>query len=91
MLVGKSGPTTLFHFVGQFPHRFLCDCAPLAPREGGLRRVNGGQNFRPSALAFFPQGKRFLYCVFLAMKASAFNRLANKRFLIGSELHFHTI
>jgi len=91
MLVGKAGPATLFHFVGQFPHRFLCDRAASAPREGSLRRVNGGQNFCPSALAFFPQGKRFLYCVFLAMKASAFNCLANKRFLIGRKLHFHTI
>jgi hypothetical protein len=54
MLVGKAGPTALFHFVGQFPHRFLCDRSPLAPREGSLRRVNGGQNFRPSALALFP-------------------------------------
>jgi hypothetical protein len=54
MLVGKAGPTALFHFVDQFPHRFLCDRSPLAPREGSLRRVNGGQNFRPSALALFP-------------------------------------
>src|ERR1700674_1673990 len=91
MLVGNAAPTTLFHFVGQFPHRFLRDRSPLAPREGSLRRVNGSQNFRPSALAFFPQGKRFLYCVFLAMKASAFNRLANKRFLVGRKLHFHAI
>jgi hypothetical protein len=42
------------------PHRFLCDRAASAPREGSFRRVNGGQNFRPRALAFFPQGKRFL-------------------------------
>jgi hypothetical protein len=32
MLVGKAGPTALFHFVGQFTHRFLCDRTPLAPR-----------------------------------------------------------
>jgi hypothetical protein len=89
MLFGKAGPTALFHFVGQFPHRFLCNRAPLASRKGSLSRVNCGQNFRPSALAFFPQGKRFLYCVFLAMKASAFNRLANECFLVGRKLYFH--
>jgi len=91
MLVGKSRPTTLFHFVGQFPHRFLRDRATSAPREGSLRRVHGGQNFRPGALALLPQGKSFLYSVFLAMKASAFNRQAYKCFLIGRKLHFHTI
>src|ERR1700731_136552 len=91
MLVGKAGPAALFHFVGQLPHRLLRNRATFSTREGSLRRVNGGQNLRPSALALFPQGKRFLYCVFLAVKASAFNRLANKRFLIGRKLHFHAI
>lgn len=91
MLVGKAGATAPFHLVGQLPHRLLRNRATFSTLEGSLRRVHRGQNFRPGALAFFPQGKRFLYCIFLAMKTSAFNRLAYKRFLIGRELHFHTI
>src|SRR6202140_2666888 len=93
MLVGKAGPAALFHFVGQLPHRLLRNRATFSTREGSLRRVNGGQNFRPCALAFLPQGKRFLYCVFLAMKASACNRLANKRFLLLflEDAVYHTI
>ena len=89
LLCGKAGATSLFHFVGHLPHRFQCDRAPSAPRERSLRRVHGGENFRAGALALFPQGKSLLDSVFLAMEASALDRLTDKCFLIGRKLYFH--
>jgi hypothetical protein len=66
------------------------DCAPFATCDGSLRHVNGRQNFRAGTFALFPQGKRFLYGVLLAVKASAFNSLADKCLLIGGKV-FHAI
>ena len=65
--------------------------ASFAAGQRSLGIMEGGQEFRSLALSFFPQGKGFLHGVFLTLKTTARNRLTNKRFLIGAEMHFHSI
>jgi hypothetical protein len=86
-----AAPATLFNLVGQLPHGLLRDCASFATFDESLRHVHGCQNFRAAALALFPQGKSFLHSLFLTVESSAFNGLADKRFLIGGKIDFHTI
>ena len=58
--------------------------------ERGFRFIDYGKDFRARALTLLPQRKCFLHRIFLTPKASALDGLPDKRFLIGSELHFHT-
>jgi hypothetical protein len=81
----------LFDFFRQFAHGVLGDNASFTAGQRSLGIVEGGQEFRPLALSLFPQKKSFLHGIFLALKTSALNRLPNKRFLIGAEMHFHSI
>jgi hypothetical protein len=85
----KPVPSALLHFCGKVAHGLLRDDAAFTPGKGGFRLIDGNENFHAGALAFFPQGKGFLHRIFLAVKPSALNSLADKRLLVWCELHFH--
>jgi hypothetical protein len=89
LIGGKPGASAQLHFLGKLAHGFLCDDTPLPLGERSFRLINGRKDFRAGSLALLPQEKGFLHRVFLAPKASTLNGLADKRLLIGSELHFH--
>src|SRR5438128_1085982 len=86
----QARQATALHVLGKL-FRFLYrgDSAAFAARKRGFRPIDCHQYFQPAALALLPQGKSFLHGVFLVPKTSAFNGLADKRFLIRGELHFH--
>jgi hypothetical protein len=65
------------------------DGPTLTTRDGGVRAIYRSQDFQSPALTLLPQGKRFFDRIFLAMQATAFDGLADKRFLSSGELHFH--
>jgi hypothetical protein len=88
---GKAGPATLFHFLRKFTHGCLCDDASFAAGQRSLGIMECGEEFRSLALAFFPRGKGSPDGVFLTLETSALHRLADKRFLIGAKMHFHSI
>ena len=52
--------------------------------------IDRRQNLQSAPLALFPEQHGLLHRVFLTLKPSTLNRLTNKRFLVGGELHFHT-
>jgi hypothetical protein len=87
----EPGTSTLLHAGGKLPHRFLGYSAPFATVQGRLGFIDGGEDFGAGALALFPQQKRLIHRVFLALKPSALNGLTDEGFLIGRKLHFHTI
>jgi hypothetical protein len=87
----KSVPSALLHFSGKVAHGLLRDDAAFASGKGGFSRIDSNENFRAGALAFFPQGKGFLYRVFFAVKPSALNSLTDKRLLVRGELYFHRL
>jgi hypothetical protein len=87
---GKAGTSAPLHLIGKLAHGFLRDEAPFSTSKRGFRLIDGGEDFRTGALAFLPERKGFLHCVFLAPEPSALDGLTNKRFLVGCELHFHT-
>ena len=91
MLIGQAVTATLLDFVGQLPHGFPRNSAPVAASDGCLRHVSGYQNFRAVTFALFPQRKSFLDCVFFMLESSPFNSPAEKRFLIGCEIYFDAI
>ena len=64
--------------------------AAFTARKGCFRSIDRYQDFQSPPLTLLPQGQCFLHRVFLAAKSSALNGLADERFLIGGELHFHT-
>lgn len=84
LLGGKADASARLHALGKFTHGFARDDAGIAPGKRSFSLIDSGKNFRPAALALFPQRKCFPDGVFLAPKASTFNSLADKRF--GSEL-----
>jgi hypothetical protein len=91
-LLGREARTSaLFYILGQLSHGLLRDDAAFATGKRGFRFIDGGENFGAGTLAFLPQGKGFLHCIFFAVKASALDCLADKRFLIGGELYFHRL
>ena len=88
----KARRATAFDIVGKLPDfRFRCHRAAFATCQRCFRLIDGHEDFESSSLALFPQRKRLLHRIFLALKPSALNGLADKRFLIGGELDFHTI
>jgi hypothetical protein len=87
---GKAGTSAPFHFLGKLAHGLLRDDASFATGKGSFRLINGSKDFRTATLSLLPQGKGFLHCVFLAPKPPAIDSLADKRFLVGTELYFHT-
>ena len=90
LLCGKTGASAPLHVFRKLAHGFLGDDAPVATGKRSFRLIDCGKRFRASALTLFPQRKGFPHRVFLAQKPSALDSLANKRFLVGSELYFHT-
>ena len=90
MLGGKAGTTAPLHLLGQLAHGFLSKAAPFAAGKRSFLLVHRCKDFRAGALALLSQQKRLLHRVFLALKTPALNRLADKRSLIGRELHVHT-
>ena len=82
MLGGKTGAPASLHICGKLVHRFLCDNASFATGKRSFRPINCGKDFRASALTLLPQGKAFLYRVFLAQKTSALYSLADERSLV---------
>ena len=64
LVVCQAFAPALLHFFGQLPHRLLGDGSPVAACEGGLCRVDAGQDFGASALALFPKTESFLNSVF---------------------------
>ena len=85
----KPVPSALLHFSGKVAHGLLRDEAAFTSGKGGFRLIDGNENFHAGALAFFPQGKGFLYRIFLAVKPAALNSLADKGPLVRCELYFH--
>jgi hypothetical protein len=81
--------SALLHFVRKVAHRLLRDAAGFAARQRIFGRINGCQDFRPFALAFFPQRKRFPYRILGPLKPAGLNGLTDKRFLAGSQTYFH--
>src|ERR1019366_4302273 len=77
-----------FHILSKLPHGMLRDGSSFATREGGFGVVKSRQKFRPLALAFFPQGQRFLHRVFCTVKPACLDALADKRFLVGGQMYF---
>jgi hypothetical protein len=90
LLCRKPIPSALLNFSGEIAHGLLRDDAAFASGKGRFGHIDCDENFRAGPLAFFPQGKRFLHRIFLAVKPSALNSLTDKRFLVRGELHFHS-
>jgi hypothetical protein len=82
----KAGAASLLHFLGEFPHGFLRDDTALPARKGSSGIVERQEEFRALALAFLPQCKGFLYCVFLVVQPAALNGTASECLLIRGEL-----
>ena len=89
MFGGKAGASTLRHLLGKLAHGLLRDRVAFATDKGGFRLIDGGKDFRAPTFPLLPQGKSFLYRVFLASKPAAVNRLPDKGHLVGCELHIH--
>ena len=85
---GASPPLYVFC---KLAHGFLRDGSPVTPGKRSLGIINSGKDLRTCALALLPQGQGFLHCVFFARKPAAFNCLADKRLLVGSQIHFHIV
>jgi len=62
---------------------------PFAALKRRFRLVDGRKDFRAPTLTPFPQREGVLQGVFLPAVSSALNSLANERFLVVCELHFH--
>ena len=90
LLGDQAGTTAPLCVLGKLSHGFLRDNAPFTPCQRNFRLVDGHQDFQSPALPLLPQGQCLLHRVFLTAKPSALNCLADERFLIGGELHFHT-
>lgn len=89
LLGGKTGAPSSLDFAGQLVHRVFGERAALATRvcgSGGFGRRN---DFYPAALAFFPEGKRFLDGLLLVVQAATLDGLAHKSLLVGGEVYFH--
>jgi hypothetical protein len=85
----QAGAPAFSHLCRKLPHGFLRDDKALAASERSAGIIQSRQERHAAAFAFFPQGKRFLYGVFLAVEPPAFNGAAGERSLIGRKLHFH--
>src|SRR5437763_5777435 len=90
LLRGEPSASTPFHCLRKFAHGVRRDGEAFAASKRGFGLINGGKNFRSGALALLPQGQCFLHGVFFAPEASTVNGLADKRLLVGCELHLHT-
>src|SRR5713101_2881833 len=91
LLRRQAGTSALLHFRCKVEHGLLRDDAPLATGKGSVRLIDSGKNFRAGTFTLFPQGKSFLYRIFLALQAAALYSVADKRLLVRGEFHFHRL
>ena len=91
LFCSKARASALLHFLGQLAHGGLRDAAAFAARNGCFGFIDGGKDFGAGAFALRPQAKGFLYRIFFAVQASAFDGMADKCFLIGGETYFHVL
>jgi hypothetical protein len=61
----------------------LGDGTAFAARDGSFGFVYGGQDFRATTFAFFPEGEGFLNGVFLTAEAACRDGLADEGFVVG--------
>lgn len=66
MLRRKSVSSALLNFFGKVAHGLLRDDTAFASAKGRFGLIDCKENPRAGTLAFFPQGKCFLYRVFFA-------------------------
>jgi hypothetical protein len=88
---GEPAQASPFHVFGKLL-RFLAarNRSTFAAGKRSFSLTHGRKYFKPPALAFFPQGKGFFDSVLGALQPLAFDRVANKRLLIGSEMYVHS-
>ena len=91
MFTSKAGTTAPLYVLRELAHRFVRDRTALAPSQRGLGLIHRYQNFGASALAFFPEGKRFLHRIFFVPEATALDGSTNKCLLVGCKVNFHTL
>ena len=87
----QASASALLHLRGEVAHGWLCDDPPITTSKRGFGLIDSGKNFRPLALAFFPERKGFPHRIFFAVKLPACNGLTDKRLLVGGELYFHCL
>ncbi|HXB73275.1 MAG TPA: hypothetical protein VNY05_33870 [Candidatus Acidoferrales bacterium] len=85
----QAGASAVPHLRGKFPHGLLRDDAAFAAGKGSAGVIEGCQQLDSPAFAFFPQRKRFLYRLFLAVQPPGFNGATGECFLIWRKLIFH--
>jgi hypothetical protein len=59
------------------------------PSRGASARIDRGQDLGPIALPFFSQPRGLLDCVHHTLRPAGINCLADKSFLVGSQVDFH--
>ena len=52
LLGGETGAAALLYFLGKLLHGFFRDGASFAACQGGLRHIDGCEDFRTRTLAF---------------------------------------
>jgi hypothetical protein len=67
------------------------DRTPLTASQSGLGFIHRDQNFCASALAFFPEGKRFLHRIFFVPEPTALDGSTDKCLLVGCKVNFHML
>ncbi len=72
-LASKASLAALFHILSKLPHRLLRDDSSFATCERSFGVVKSRQEFRPLALAFFPQRQRFVHRLSLPKMLSGAN------------------
>ena len=86
----QAGASALPHFSGKFPHGLLRDDPAFAAGKRRTGVIETRQQLHTLALAFFPQRKRFLYRLFLAVQPPGSHGAEGECFLICRKLHFHS-
>src|ERR1035437_415550 len=89
LLGGEACTTTLLYAFGELTHRLLRNGTTFAACERGFCLIDCGKDFSAGTLALFPQGKCFPQGVFLVLKASALNGMADECLLIRGQIYFH--
>jgi hypothetical protein len=94
----KPGASSVLHFLGKLMHGLLRNDAAFFTGKRSFRVVERKKKFRPSPLAFFPQGKRFLHGILSRVqpsiassvgKGSASSKLQNGRGFPKISLHIN--
>jgi hypothetical protein len=91
LLSGETNLAALFHFLSKVTHGLLRDDASFAARKRGFGIIEGCQEFRSIALAFFPKQQCFLYRILGTVKPAGLDGSANECFLVGRQTYFHAL